>query len=175
MEAGPGLSHRDRPAADGGWRCCLLPPLPPLRSNTDKPTRTLRPPPTHTHTHTLPPLHPPRAPQSKLALYTARYQLVLQRLRRNPLFRPPAWRALAGAHGGPGPECALSELKALAGLTGQTRYVCGFLTQASKGAAPPAAGGRLGGRLSVFCWDGEGRAHRPAQASRAALWVGSWA
>lgn len=79
------------------------------------------------HAH---PLHPPPIGwQAKLALYTARYHLVHQRLRRNPLFRPPAWGALAGAGGRPGPECELSELKALLGVTGETRYVCGFLTQ----------------------------------------------
>ncbi|KAL6782684.1 POLE2 [Auxenochlorella protothecoides x Auxenochlorella symbiontica] len=69
-------------------------------------------------------------PQSKIALYVNRYHLVHQRLRRNRLFRPTHWAGVAGAQG---QECELTELKALLGLVGQSKYVLGFLSQPREG------------------------------------------
>eukprot|EP00887_Chlorella_sp_A99_P007226 scaffold2.g7226.t1 len=69
--------------------------------------------------------------KSKLQLYINRYHLVHQRLRRNRLFRPPQWGGLG--RGGAAPECELTELKALLGLVGETRFVVGFLTQPEEG------------------------------------------
>ena len=58
-----------------------------------------------------------------------RYLLVQQRLRRNALFRPMRWGSL-----GSGRDVAeLTELKALLGLQGERKFVCGFLTKHEEG------------------------------------------
>lgn len=85
--------------------------------------------------------HHTTLPQSKVALYVNRFHLVAQRLRRNKLFRPAQFAGLGGSSGdgsaaggaGGGAECELTELKALLGLTGERRYVAGFLTQVAAG------------------------------------------
>ncbi|KAL6782683.1 POLE2 [Auxenochlorella protothecoides x Auxenochlorella symbiontica] len=81
------------------------------------------------HASPAPPRLFPEA-KSKIALYVNRYHLVHQRLRRNRLFRPTHWAGVAGAQG---QECELTELKALLGLVGQSKYVLGFLSQPREG------------------------------------------
>lgn len=71
---------------------------------------------------------------SKVQVYIDRYNMILQRLRRNRLFRSSAWAGLAGPGSvASGPECELTELKSLLGTVGQPRYVLGFLTQPEEG------------------------------------------
>ena len=65
---------------------------------------------------------------SKVDVYTRRYHLISQRIRRHKLFRPSVWGSSA-ADGSNNTDCELTELKALLGLVGQPRYVLGFLTQ----------------------------------------------
>jgi hypothetical protein len=87
-------------------------------------------------------------------LYQDRYHLVQQRLKRNRIFRPARFAGLGGGEGSS--ECELSELKSMLGVTGETRYVMGFLTQASRGGGQARKRGslaqRVRGQPAPTCW-----------------------
>ncbi|KAK9814165.1 hypothetical protein WJX72_001491 [[Myrmecia] bisecta] len=69
-------------------------------------------------------------PQDKQQVYLDRMYLLQQRLRRNPMFSKPVFDNLGGTSRA---FCELTELKALLGLVGQTRYVMGCISQLEDG------------------------------------------